>query len=317
MRTLLLLSATLVACDRPEPEPVPRPASPAAAEPTSEDLPRDELDGLRPVYPDDVAPDPRAEALCAALHDVPAKRRAACCDFAGPGYLGTSECVRTLSAALGDGAVVLDQGAADACVNAMHARYATCDRVGALGGELPAACVGWLSGVRAKGATCRSNLECAAGLVCRGVGPMDVGRCTPPARERALCGTAVDPLVTYTRQPARDACEGYCRKTRCVRHRAVGEACESSVACGPAAHCGGGVCRAGARAALGGACGGGDCPDGQRCLAGTCRAPKPAGATCEHDQECRAACVDGVCGQRCRAPGTPKGIRRAPAGTVR
>ena len=140
---------------------------------------------LRPVYDAKLAPDPLAQALCTALYTRPAVRRAECAGSKNPGFLVTPECTRTLTAALAGKAVRLEAAAVERCTIAMEEALQPCDWAKVpFGSPLPAACDGILSGSLALGATCRSSLECSAGLQCFGVGPMDPGRCTKPAPGR-------------------------------------------------------------------------------------------------------------------------------------
>src|SRR5437870_767763 len=64
-------------------------------------------DRVRPVYDSTGPAHPLAEKLCAALHQLPEERRAACC-HGGAGFTATSLCTGALSAALRGGAVALD-----------------------------------------------------------------------------------------------------------------------------------------------------------------------------------------------------------------
>jgi hypothetical protein len=189
-----------------------------------------------------LAPDPRATALCEVLHQVPAERKAACLGAKGTGITLTSMCVQTLTAALQGGKITIDDGAVARCGEAMKAATTDCAFAKQLTPPIPSPCDAIIGGTLPRGASCRSSLECEAGLQCFGVGPSDLGRCTPPAPVGALCGSGVDSLVSYTRQYSTDktrpACDGYCRLNRCQQFRAVGEECQSDVMCGS-----GGVCR--------------------------------------------------------------------------
>src|SRR6185436_3722223 len=71
-------------------------------------------DEIKPVYPRIVPPNPLAARLCEAFHELPAKRRAEC-GAQSAGSTLTSECVRTLSFAVNEKAVILDSADADRC----------------------------------------------------------------------------------------------------------------------------------------------------------------------------------------------------------
>jgi len=256
---------------------------------------------IRPVYA--AGPrDPLAERLCRALHGLPEERRAACCN-AQIGITLVDECARVLSAALAAGAVRLGAGEVDACATAMASALDGCDWVGAFPSPLPAACRGLARGALASGAVCRSSLECAGGLRCRGAGPTATGRCAPALGEGAACGLAVDALAPFVRDDAVDAehpeCAGFCDHHRCRSSLAANAACAVSAQCGRGRRCGGGACIAGERGAVGEPCSGGDCDDGLRCHRGRCIAPGADGVACASDFECRGGCVGGRCGKRC------------------
>jgi hypothetical protein len=266
-------------------------------------------DEVRSVYPTQAgAAAPLAQRLCAALHEVPAQRRAECCGGA-PLLLVAGECVRTLSAALASKAVKLEPSAVDACAQAMEQAHAGCEWVGPEAPPVPAACLGLLEGTLASGARCRSSLECAAGLRCHGVGPTDTGVCSAPAEAGQPCAYSVDALATYTRQVTLEArhpeCAGHCFKRRCMANVAAGGACVLTEQCGPGQHCAGSQCAEGAVAQLGQPCVNGGCGEGARCFQGLCATPKPTGASCERDAECLGGCVkpdggrQGTCGPRC------------------
>ncbi len=269
-------------------------------------------DEVRSVYSTRaVEPAPLAQRLCAALHEVPARRRAECCGGGAPLLLVAGECVRTLSVALASGAVKLEPAAVEACAHAMEKSHAGCEWVGPEAPPVPGACLGILGGTLAAGARCRSSLECASGLRCLGVGPTDTGVCGAPLQAGQPCAYSVDTLSTYTRQVTLEAahpeCQGHCFGRRCVDNVAPGGACLLSEQCGPGQHCAGGQCAPGAVAGLGQPCVSGGCEEGARCIQGTCATPKPSGAACERDAECLGGCVrpdgggQGTCGPRCEA----------------
>lgn len=268
-------------------------------------------DEVRSVYPTQAgASAPLAQRLCAALHEVPAQRRAACCG-GSPMLLVAGECVRTLSAALASKAVKLEPAAVEACAQAMEKAHAGCEWVGPEAPPAPAACQGLIQGALASGARCRSSLECAEGLRCQGVGPTDTGLCGAPAGTGQPCAYSVDALATYTRQALLEEqhpeCQGHCFKRRCVDDVPLGGACVLAEQCGPGLHCAGSQCAEGVVAQLGKPCVNGGCEAGARCFQGTCATPKPAGASCERDGECLGGCGKpdggrlGTCGPRCEA----------------
>ncbi len=189
-----------------------------------------------------MTPHPQAIALCEALHTQPVVKKAECVGAADPGFMVTPVCVETLTAALAIGKVSVSDAAITACADAMKAATADCTFAKGFGTPLPAACDGLFTGSVARGGVCRSSMECEAGLQCFGVGPSDLGRCTPPAPVGSLCGSGVDALATYTRQTSveqtRPACDGYCRLNRCHSFHAAGEACQADMQCGPGATCG-------------------------------------------------------------------------------
>jgi hypothetical protein len=259
------------------------------------------------VYPLDAgAPDPLAQKLCAALHDLPEQRRSACCN-AQPGIVFTSECVRMLTGALRLRAVNVDAADVDRCVAAMGREHEGCDWVGPYPPDPPKECLGIFHGTLARGARCRSSLECVDGLRCQGSSPMALGRCGPPRADGEACGAAVDPLVGYTKQspeaPAHQECAGFCDHLRCAAKVANGGACKFAAQCaeGGCAH---GKCAPSVPAKAGEPCPTGECDDGSRCLDGKCVQRKPSGAACKVDFECLGACLKGdggagSCGQRC------------------
>ena len=307
---------TFAACDRDTPAPsgaaslASATASAAVSAPPRErslaEAMSDKGDEVKPVYPMTTDPPlPIARRLCKALHDLPAARRAACCS-ASAGFTQSATCERSLSQALGSGAVTLDEGAVATCEKAMEKRHEGCDWV-SIGVPPPAPeCLALIHGTLAVGAPCRSSLECKDGLSCDGVGPTTKGVCGQPKPLGSVCGGRIDPLAGPTRQLDADVrqpeCEGICRNRRCEAPVAVGGACKGDLECGPGGFCAGGKCSK-TPPAIGQACALGCAGEG-RCVKGKCAAPKAAGEACEADRECLGACVKGeggarVCGQRC------------------
>lgn len=271
------------------------PAVPDAGAPA----PRDEV---APVYPMQVAEQPLAVRFCKAMHAVPADRRSTCCQAPKASDVVERECVRMLSAALGDQSVTLAEPALAACEAAIAAAHEGCDWAGGAGFEAPEACATVLAGTLADGARCRSSVECGAGRRCVGVGPTDPGKCAPPSIDHTLCAISVDALAAVTFQRLDDAhpeCAGMCGRRKCEPVVDAGAPCTTNVVCGAGRHCAG-TCVAGPYARDGEACVQGACAPGLRCLGGKCRVPAFTGAACTHDAECRGACLDGNCAPKCR-----------------
>ncbi len=274
-------------------------------------------DDVAPVYPieADAPAIPAAEQLCAALSELPEKKRAACCR-AAPGVVVTAECTRMLSAALRHRAVALSEAAVAACVAAFEQTLAGCDWVGPFPPAPPAACRGILEGRLGAGQKCRSSLECTEGLRCLGAGPTTAGACGPPKAIGELCGGTVDTLAGYTRQSDVDAhhpeCNGRCIDHRCASPAGDGAACRTTADCSDGLQCLAAKpgssqkkCTARPLPKPGEACPGGVCEGGLPCIKGTCAARKPAGEACTSDFECRGGCLKGdggergTCGPRC------------------
>jgi hypothetical protein len=265
--------------------------------------------GVEPVYPKtNDPPDPLAEKLCAALNDVPVKRRAECCSHP-PGFSLVSECTRSLSYALRNKAVTIDVAAVDACIAAMKAVHEGCDWVGPAHVTLPSACDGIVRGSVEEGKRCRSSLECQDGYRCLGVGPTDTGVCRKPLPNGYPCALAVDSLAALTRQDNIDKqhpeCVGNCAFRRCQDFVALHGACKTSAQCGAGKACIGGSCEEGSLPGEGKPCAKGSCAMGLRCEKGTCASRKSAGTTCTTDAECIGGCIrgdggkEGTCGTKC------------------
>jgi len=273
----------------------------------------DDVEAVYPVEPN-AAPEPLAEKLCAALSELPEQKRAACCSTA-PGIVTTAECTRTLSAALRHGAVAVDSAAVDACVAAFDKTLEGCEWVGPFPPAPPAACQGLVKGKLGAGRKCRSSLECAAGLRCKGVGPTTPGTCGPPKAVRELCGSTVDTLAGYTRQTDEkdhpECATGHCIKHRCADPIAAGEPCTVTSDCAAGLSClpqgpRGKVCLEKPLPKGGEPCPGGACQEGLSCISGKCATRRRTGETCKSDFECRGGCLKpdggvgpGTCGPRC------------------
>jgi hypothetical protein len=319
---LLLIVPLSAGCPRreaPRQADLAQPAKPPGKEPAKEidaGLPAGALppqEQVRPVYPAALqgTPDPLVARVCAVLHQVPETRRAACCQ-APQGTVLTDECLRTLNAAVGAGAIRLSAAEIDACEQETAKALSGCDWVGAWPPPLPSACAGLLHGTLALGAACRSSLECAGALRCQGAGPTQVGKCEPALEAGSPCGRTVDALAPFTRQGQVDRqhpeCAGSCdRRHLCMEKVATGGPCVTSAQCGAGARCAAGRCVAGAEAAAGEACTGDDCAPGLRCYKGKCLVPGREGARCDSDFECQGGCLKdgakgpGRCGAKCTA----------------
>jgi hypothetical protein len=294
-------SFLLSACSRSNVEPSPAASSSVAAPTTSASAsapPQAQESGggddVRPVYPNtNDKPDPLAIRLCAALHDVPATRRADCCSHA-KGLSLAAECARTLSAAKRDNAVTLETAAVDTCVSAMEKAHEGCTWVGPTGAPLPEVCDDIIKGTVEEGKRCRSSLECTTGLRCVGVGPTDAGVCRKPLPNNYPCAVSVDTLAALTRQDsfekAHPECNGYCAQRRCREFAPIGAECKTAIECGAGKICAHHKCETGEMPSLG----------------KPCAAPKEEGAACKNDSECKGGCLrgdsgkEGSCGMKCR-----------------
>lgn len=267
---------------------------PSAPRPPPERLESD----VRPAF--DGAPrklDARALALCEALHQLPAQRRAACCQGATPAHFG-GECARVLSIALEQGTIELNH--AEACVKDQAAAHQGCGWVGPNEVPLPESCAAVVVGHAAMGARCRSTLECVPGLRCQGSGPTSTGTCAPAGQDGMACELSVDVLAAYGRQalPAHSECSGFCQRHRCETVLTDGGSCTLDAQCPAGQRCAGN-CVAGAHGAAGERCVPGGCAPGLRCVGGTCAAPRAEGLPCLQDLDCLGACVASRCAPGC------------------
>lgn len=279
-------------------------------------------DDVEPVYPVEAnAPAvPLAQKLCEGVNTMPENKRVACCKTT-PGITFTSECTRTLSAAMRHKAIEVEAKDVDACIAAFEKTLDGCDWVGPFSPGPPPECLGILKGKTAENHKCRSTLECAGNLHCVGLGPTTVGKCAPPSTGGESCGGTVDPLVGFTRQTDSDKRHPQC-KERCIKHQcqppvADGAPCLISSDCQEGLQClpipGGpktGIipkkCVAGkAPGKDGEPCPGGVCEGTLQCIRGKCATRKGSGEACTDDFECRGGCLKddggtkGKCGPRC------------------
>jgi hypothetical protein len=277
-------------------------------------------DQVLPVYPIDAGPpDPLATRFCEAVQALPEQRRAGCCASVRTGVVPVAACVRTLSYALAQHAVILDAAELEACEGAMKKATEGCDWVTPRTTPIPLVCQGIIKGKLAAREPCRSSLECTTGLRCQGLSATDLGACAPPRASRMQCGVGLDTLAAYTRQDHVDRdhpeCEGRCVRRQCEDAAALGAECKSDSQCGKN-RCVAGKCAEGSPPALGAACPAGACAAGAGCVSGVCVAPKAEGAACTSSAECRGNCVTedagaaGTCAKRC--PSVTMPARSAP-----
>lgn len=272
-----------------------KPSAPAGEPPRVESDVKPAFDGS----PRQVTP--AVAALCGALHQMPAERKAACCRGSPAQHFG-GECARVLSLALEQGTVELR--GADACAKDLVALHQGCGWVGPNEPALPESCAGVVAGRIAQGKKCRSSLECVAGLRCLGAGPTAAGTCEKPGSDGMACELSVDVLVSYARQPlpAHVECAGFCQRHQCEAVLADGGACTLDAQCPAGQRCAG-TCVAGARGAAGEECVPGGCASALRCVGGVCAAPKPEGSECSADVDCLGACVAADGGVKRCGPG--------------
>ena len=267
-------------------------------------------DEIRAVYPTDAGPpDPLVRKLCGTLHDFPEQQRATCCNTT-PGLVLTSECTRTLTAAVVSRAVTIAAADVDACTMAIQTVYDGCVWVGPFPPEVPTACLGVVKGKLAAGKRCRSSLECADGMRCHGAGPTTVGKCGVGSADGEKCGGSADALAGYVRQNDIDVrhpeCKGWCNRTKCAAKVPAGGPCSLGSACGEGMLCVTGKCTEAVPAAVGQPCPGDACANGALCIKGMCVAKKAVGAACTNDFECLGGCIKSdagksVCGAKCNA----------------
>lgn len=281
----------------------------------------DDVESVYPVEPNAPAV-PLAQKLCAALTEMPEKKRAACCG-ATPGVVVTPECTRTLSAAVRYKAVELTDEAVDKCVAAFERTLEGCDWVGPFPPGPPRECQGILRGLVPEGAKCRSSLECAGSMRCRGVGPTTAGKCGPALAVGEICGGTVDTLAAFVRQNDLDEQHPECVTGHCIKHRCsmpvlADGACHVTLDCAEGLQClpAPGPVKKGAHLERkctarpiptrdGEACPGGICGGDLQCIMNKCTSRKAGGEECTNDFECRGGCVKtgtsakGKCGPRC------------------
>jgi hypothetical protein len=242
----------------------------------------------RPVL-GSATPAPLAQRLCAALHVMPGRRTAECCETPPNTYL-YEECVAVVSRSLAAGSSELAPAAISACERAMEAQLTGCDWARPGLPVAPDACQGLIEGRVPSGGACRSSLECAANLHCLVAAGGAQGRCVPPAALGASCGRSSDAMAAYVLdrqvEAAHPPCAEFCSLVshQCEPSPVEGAACRASVNCATGQHCSKGACRSGPAATE---------------LAGT-------GEACLTDFECaRGGCIasatggSGVCGGRC------------------
>jgi hypothetical protein len=227
-------------------------------------------------------PEASAVALCTALHDLPMKRRAACCAEV-PIAVYFDECVRLLSSAVRADKLSIDPDAVGRCAARVDETTRGCDWVAPTLAAAPAECAEALTGLVPAGGRCTSSLECSGTLHCAGQGASTPGVCKPPQPLGAGCGTSVDSLATYLSLRAVEAqkptCADFCALTshRCEEKPAPGAPCHASVNCASDQTCTSGHCEPREqpqRTAL--AAPGSACTTDLDCTAGGC-VPSPEG----------------------------------------
>jgi len=312
--TLVAALAIDAGCSKSGDKPGPDAAASASAAPRPFEtvVPGDEE--IRPVYPADAGPpDPIAQRLCDAIHELPAKRSAECCKTT-PGFRATSECVRTLSFSLASKAVTLAPEAVDACIAAITKAHEGCGWVGPRAPGAPIECQGIVKGTLKQGEKCRSSHECAEALNCFNVGATRMGVCAPPRPSRYACKTATDPLGGYLSDDTIDAahpeCVGYCITHVCADTKPVGGACKVAAECGPNHACVGGKCLGTPLPNRGEPCPGGECVKGAACIDGKCGEPRAEGEACGRDLECRGLCDKPDAGAKTDAGASGKCVKR-------
>jgi hypothetical protein len=257
---------------------------------------------------DPIQQHPQAVALCDALHTLPAKRKQECCGRVSPSLAVV--CVQELSASLGRGAVSVDRAAVERCASDVSRQLEGCQWVTPLLPPAPESCRSLVAGKLAKGAACRSSLECADGFFCRGVRPDQAGACASPAAAGSRCEVPADNLASFTgsrEDPRHLVCDGLCVKGQCLPVAPAGGACESSARCRPGLNCISGTCQDSPLPRVGESCAGNtSCVAGAFCQAGRCAAAKGAGEACASPVECQAfQCVvaagskTGACAEPC------------------
>ena len=185
------------------------------------------------------------------------------------------------------------------------ARYQGCGWMGPDDSQVAEPCRELFTGTLDAGRSCRSALECLAGLHCRGSGPTDMGHCDAPSPNGSLCAVSVDALGSFTAQRLDDVhpeCSGARERRLCVNPLEAGASCVSSLQCGAGNHCGGDAgCASGSHAQKGESCLTGTCAEGNSCLNGRCASSRKTGEKCRFDAECVGACAKdgGVCAPRC------------------
>jgi hydrogenase/urease accessory protein HupE len=185
-------------------------------QPASDTAPSIAPSDVRPVY-GKAKISPLAERVCHFTQRYPREQRAQC-GGEPVGVVFDDQCTRMLSAALASGAIKPAEGLDGRCVNAIEARYATCDFMQFKSLPPIAACTDLWEGQLADGAVCRSSLECRRGSHCHGVSSSETGVCGAPKAAGASCGNAIDALASYVPNSEADhpECSGRCVQGRCL-----------------------------------------------------------------------------------------------------
>jgi hypothetical protein len=252
-----------------------------------------------------------AIALCDTLHDLPARRKQACCGASVASLAAV--CAKEVAAALDRNAIRIDNKGLDRCSDASEKSLKGCDWVGPLQPALPAVCAALIVGNAKPGAVCRSSLECSDGLYCQGISPLAPGVCAASARAGARCERPADNLASFARaadDPRHPSCDGVCLRGQCLAKVAEGGACQASAICADGTLCVDGKCLNQPVPKLGKSCSATiGCAEGALCLDGICTAPKAGGASCRLPFECRSLeCKKaegeetGICVDACQVP---------------
>ena len=186
--------------------PTPHPPTPGAAPPASTVVHAPVSSPHPKLSPGELTPD----AFCEAVAGINGASRREWCSKAEQQRPVTAHllqesdarvtsCKASLASSIGGGLVKFDPKAARACVEATYAAFAPSDldAEGRLAAAQAAACKPVLTGSVEQGAACTGDLECKAGLSCRGT--QRATRCEPPASGGDACGIAIDLL-----QPSAD-----------------------------------------------------------------------------------------------------------------
>ncbi len=257
---------------------------------------------IEPVYPRVAPTNATAERICKTLHQLPSQRVGECCE-GKPSTAFLGECTRTLSYAIDSGALRVEDAAVTACEAAQDKALEGCAWVHSSLPPPPPECRSLLVGTLARGAACRSALECKEGDSCLGLSATTIGICGEPKSTTGMCQTGIDTLAAYTfadLEKNHPDCKGICDKLRCRDLTPIGSACVTHPECGATNHCEAGTCREGAPPSKGDACSDKlTCHSSLRCIGGECGVAGREGEPCKTNGDCLGTCSDGVCKRVC------------------